>query len=333
MKLLVTGGAGFMGSAFIIYMLDKHPGISIACLDSLTYAGNLANLSSLKDDPRFSFYLCDITDRDGVSEVFSEARPDAVVNFAAESHVDRSIEDPGLFVRTNVLGTEVLLDASLKAGVGRFHQISTDEVYGDLPLERPDLSFSEDSPLRPSSPYSASKAAADLIALSYYRTYSLPVTISRSSNNYGPRQFPEKLIPKMLANALQGLPLPVYGDGLNVRDWMHVDDHARAVDLILREGKPGEVYNVGARNEISNIDITKRLLSLLAKSEELITYVEDRKGHDRRYAINPGKLEALGWKSEVSFQAGLESTVSWYLAERDWWQDILSGEYRRRRSL
>ena len=322
-----------MGSAFIIYMLDKHPGISIACLDSLTYAGNLANLSSLKDDPRFSFYLCDITDRDGVSEVFSEARPDAVVNFAAESHVDRSIEDPGLFVRTNVLGTEVLLDASLKAGVGRFHQISTDEVYGDLPLERPDLSFSEDSPLRPSSPYSASKAAADLIALSYYRTYSLPVTISRSSNNYGPRQFPEKLIPKMLANALQGLPLPVYGDGLNVRDWMHVDDHARAVDLILREGKPGEVYNVGARNEISNIDITKRLLSLLAKSEELITYVEDRKGHDRRYAINPGKLEALGWKSEVSFQAGLESTVSWYLAERDWWQDILSGEYRRRRSL
>ena len=322
-----------MGSAFIIYMLDKHPGISIACLDSLTYAGNLANLSSLKDDPRFSFYLCDITDRDGVSEVFSEARPDAVVNFAAESHVDRSIEDPGLFIRTNVLGTEVLLDASLKAGVGRFHQISTDEVYGDLPLERPDLSFSEDSPLRPSSPYSASKAAADLIALSYYRTYSLPVTISRSSNNYGPRQFPEKLIPKMLANALQGLPLPVYGDGLNVRDWMHVDDHARAVDLILREGKPGEVYNAGARNELSNIEITKRLLSLLAKSEELITYVEDRKGHDRRYAINPGKLEALGWKSEVSFQAGLESTVSWYLAERDWWQDILSGEYRRRRSL
>lgn len=333
MKLLVTGGAGFIGSCFILGMLQKHQDWTIACLDKLTYAGNLDNLSSLKGSKRFSFHLADIASEEDVARVFEETKPEVVVNFAAESHVDRSISEPGLFVRTNVKGAAVLLEAALQHGVQRFHQVSTDEVYGELPLDRPELLFYEDSILKPSSPYSASKAAADLLALSYHRTYGLPVTITRSSNNYGPRQFPEKLIPLMVIKALKGEKLPIYGDGLNVRDWMHVEDNVRAIETVLLKGQPGEIYNAGARNEKNNLEITGQILSLLKMSDELITHTADRKGHDRRYAVATGKLESLGWKCEVSFQSGLQSTVDWYLSHRQWWQDILSGAYRRRKEL
>ena len=328
MTVLVTGGAGFIGSHFVRYLLDIHPDDRVICLDKLTYAGNLASLSSALENPNFRFVRADVCDVDAVARVFEAEHPDVVVNFAAETHVDRSIDAPDLFLRTNVLGTAVLMDACRKYGISRFHQVSTDEVYGDLPLDRPDLCFTEDSPLRASSPYAASKAAADLLALSYHRTYGLPISISRSSNNYGAYQFPEKLIPLMIANAVGGRSLPVYGDGLNVRDWLWVGDHCAAIDLILRHGRVGEVYNVGGGNEVANIDLVKMICKMLGKSEEIITYVSDRKGHDRRYAVDASKLcRELGWAPEKRFADGLSETVRWYLENTEWRETVTSGEY------
>ena len=328
MTIIVTGGAGFIGSNFVFRMLQEHPEDRIVCVDKLTYAGNLSTLAPVMAHPRFRFVRADICDREAVATLFREEQPDAVVNFAAETHVDRSIEDPGVFLRTNILGTQTLMDACLQAGGVRFHQVSTDEVYGDLPLDRPELLFTEETPIHTSSPYSASKASADLLALAYHRTYGLPVTISRCSNNYGPYQFPEKLIPLMIANALADKPLPVYGSGENVRDWLYVGDHCRAIDLILRRGRPGEVYNVGGHNEMRNIDIVRLICQELGKPESLITHVADRKGHDRRYAIDPAKIHAeLGWLPQTRFAEGIRSTISWYVARRDWWQEIVSGEY------
>ena len=329
MTLLVTGGAGFIGSNFIFYMMKNHPEDRIVCLDKLTYAGNMSTLEPVMDDPGFRFIKGDICDRETVYRIFEEEKPDVVVNFAAESHVDRSIVDPGVFLNTNIMGTAVLMDACRKYGIGRFHQVSTDEVYGDLPLDRPDLFFTEETPIHTSSPYSSSKAAADLLALAYHRTYGLPVTLSRCSNNYGPYQFPEKLIPLMIMNALGDKPLPVYGDGLNVRDWLYVDDHCKAIDLIIRNGKVGEVYNIGGHNEMKNIDIVRLIVSELGKSEELITYVTDRKGHDRRYAIDPAKIHReLGWLPETAFADGIKKTIKWYLENESWWKPIISGEYQ-----
>jgi len=329
MTILVTGGAGFIGANFIFYWLSTHPGDRVVCLDKLTYAGNLSTLAPALKRPEFRFMKGDICDRKAVRRLFSEERPDIVVNFAAESHVDRSIEDPEVFLRTNVMGTAALLDACREFGMPRFHQVSTDEVYGDLPLDRPELRFTEESPLRASSPYSASKASADLLTLAYCRTYGLPATVSRCSNNYGPYQFPEKLIPLMIANALRNKPMPVYGTGRNVRDWLYVEDHCKAIDLILRKGKLGEVYNIGGNHELANITLVKRLCQELGKPESLITYVTDRKGHDLRYAIEPGKLRCeLGWSPETSFEDGLHQTVQWYLDNRTWWEEIVSGEYR-----
>ena len=329
MTILVTGGAGFIGSNFIFYLLKKYPAYRIVCLDKLTYAGNLSTLSSVLDRPNFRFVRLDICDREGVFRLFEEERPDIVVNFAAESHVDRSILDPGIFLQTNILGTATLMDACRKFGIRRFHQVSTDEVYGDLPLTRPDLFFTEETPLHTSSPYSASKASADLLVLAYHRTYSLPVTISRCSNNYGPYQFPEKLIPLMIINALHEKPLPVYGTGENVRDWLYVEDHCKAIDLIIHKGREGEVYNVGGHNERKNIDIVRLICRTLGKSESLITYVADRKGHDLRYAIDPTKIHTeLGWLPETKFEDGIQKTIQWYLNNKSWWQEIVSGEYR-----
>lgn len=329
MTILVTGGAGFIGSNFIYYLLKKYPANRIVCLDKLTYAGNLSTLSSVLEEPNFRFVRLDICDREGVFRLFEEERPDIVVNFAAESHVDRSIEDPGIFLQTNILGTATLMDACRKFGVRRYHQVSTDEVYGDLPLERPDLFFTEETPLHTSSPYSASKASADLLVLAYHRTYSLPVTISRCSNNYGPYHFPEKLIPLMIINALEEKPLPVYGTGENVRDWLYVEDHCKAIDLIIHKGREGEVYNVGGHNERKNIDIVRLICKALGKSESLITYVADRKGHDMRYAIDPTKIHnELGWLPETKFEDGIQKTIRWYLDNKPWWQEIVSGEYR-----
>ncbi len=329
MKILVTGGAGFIGSNFIFYMRRKHPEYELICLDKLTYAGNMETLASVMDGPSFKFIRGDIADREAVYGIFEAEKPDVVVNFAAESHVDRSIENPAVFLETNVMGTQALLDACRKYGVQRYHQVSTDEVYGDLPLDRPDLFFTEQTPLHTSSPYSASKAAADLLCNAYQRTYGLPITISRCSNNYGPYQFPEKLIPLMIANALADKPLPVYGEGLNVRDWLYVEDHCAAIDLILEKGKVGQVYNIGGHNEMRNIDIVKRILSLLDKPESLITYVTDRKGHDMRYAIDPSFIHReLGWLPETRFEDGIQKTVRWYLENRDWWENIISGEYQ-----
>ena len=329
MNIIVTGGAGFIGSNFIFYMLKEHPEDRIVCVDSLTYAGNLSTLKDVMNDPQFRFVKLDIRDREGVDKLFDEEHPDAVVNFAAESHVDRSIEDPGIFLETNIMGTAVLMDACRKYGIGRFHQVSTDEVYGDLPLDRPDLFFTEETPIHTSSPYSTSKASADLLVLAYHRTYGLPVTISRCSNNYGPYQFPEKLIPLMIANALHDQPLPVYGEGLNVRDWLYVEDHCKAIDLILRGGRVGEVYNIGGHNEMRNIDIVKMICKELNKPESLITYVTDRKGHDQRYAIDPAKIHAeLGWLPETKFEDGIKKTIAWYLENRSWWEEIISGEYQ-----
>ena len=315
MTIFVTGGAGFIGSNFIFYMMKKYPEYRIVCLDKLTYAGNLSTLASVLTKPNFRFVKIDICDRDAVYQLFEEERPDMVVNFAAESHVDRSIEHPEIFLQTNIIGTSVLLDACLRYGIQRYHQVSTDEVYGDLPLNRPDLFFTEETPIHTSSPYSSSKAGADLLVLAYYRTHGLPVTISRCSNNYGPYQYPEKLIPRMIINALHDKPLPVYGDGLNVRDWLYVEDHCRAIDLILREGCIGEVYNVGGHNEMSNIDIVKLICKELGKPESLITYVTDRKGHDRRYAIDPTKIHReLGWLPETKFTDGIKKTIQWYVS-------------------
>ena len=329
MTIIVTGGAGFIGSNFIFYMMENHPEDRIICLDKLTYAGNLSTLQPVMDAPGFRFVKLDICDREGVFALFEEEKPDVVVNFAAESHVDRSIEDPSVFLQTNIIGTSVLMDACRSFGIGRFHQVGTDEVYGDLPLDRPDLFFTEETPLHTSSPYSSSKAGADLLAMAYHRTYGLPVTISRCSNNYGPYQFPEKLIPLMIANCLNDKPLPVYGQGLNVRDWLYVEDHCRAIDLVLRKGRVGEVYNIGGHNEMRNIDIVKLICGELGKPESLITYVTDRKGHDMRYAIDPAKIHGeLGWLPETRFADGIKKTIRWYLDNRAWWENIISGEYQ-----
>lgn len=318
MKLLITGAAGFIGSHFVDYVLDHHPDDTVIGLDKLTYAGNLDNLAGRLQDRRFRFFRADICDREAVFPLLERESVDCIVNFAAESHVDRSLQDPGVFLRTNVLGVGVLLDGTAQFGVSRFHQVSTDEVYGDLPLDRPELKFDEGSPLRPSSPYSASKAAADLLALSYFRSFGTPVTITRSSNNYGPRQYPEKLIPRMIRRARAGRPLPVYGDGRNVRDWIHVLDHCAAVDLVIRKGRVGEVYNVGGGNERSNLDLIRLLLSLMGKDEALISFIADRKGHDRRYALSSDKLTGeLGWRPAVDFDAGIRDTLRWYLDRPD----------------
>ena len=323
MAILVTGGAGFIGSNFIYYMLDQHPDYRIVCVDSLTYAGNLATLKDVIDDSNFRFVKASITDSAAMDSVFREEQPDIVVNFAAESHVDRSIENPSVFLETNILGTQVLMDACREFHVGRFHQVSTDEVYGDLPLDRPELFFTEETPLHASSPYSASKASADLLVLAYYRTFGLPVTISRCSNNYGPYQFPEKLIPLMLTNALEDKPLPVYGTGENIRDWLYVEDHCRAIDRIIHDGRVGEIYNIGGHNEMKNIEIVKLICKELGKPESLILFVEDRKGHDRRYAIDPAKMEReFGWFPQTKFTDGLRKTIQWYLEHRAWWDGL-----------
>ena len=329
MTIIVTGGAGCIGSNFVFHMLQAHPDYRIVCLDKLTYAGNLSTLEPVLQQDNFRFVKADICDRQAVDKLFQEEKPDIVVNFAAESHVDRSIENPGIFLETNIMGTAVLMDACRKYGIQRYHQVSTDEVYGDLPLDRPDLFFTEETPLHTSSPYSSSKASADLLVMAYYRTYGLPVTISRCSNNYGPYHFPEKLIPLMIANALADKPLPVYGNGENVRDWLYVEDHCRAIDLIIHNGKVGEVYNVGGHNEKRNIDIVRIICQELGKPESLIVHVEDRKGHDRRYAIDPAKIHReLGWLPETKFEDGIKKTIKWYLEHKKWWQDIINGEYQ-----
>ena len=329
MKLIVTGGAGFIGGNFIHYMMKQHPDDKIICLDLLTYAGNLETLAPVMKLRNFQFVKGDIADRDFVYSLFEAEKPDMIVNFAAESHVDRSIENPEIFLQTNIIGTSVLLDACRKYGIQRYHQVSTDEVYGDLPLDRPDLFFTESTPLHTSSPYSASKASADLLVQSYYRTYQLPVTISRCSNNYGPYHFPEKLIPLMIANALNDKKLPVYGTGENVRDWLYVEDHCAAIDQILQHGIIGEVYNIGGHNEKTNLDVVKTILREIGKSEDLIEFVTDRKGHDRRYAIDPSKIkQEIGWEPTTDFSSGIKKTVQWYLDNKDWWERILGGGYQ-----
>ena len=329
MKILVTGGAGFIGSNFVYYELDNYPNDEVICLDKLTYAGNLETLEVAMKNPKFKFVKGDIADRVFVNELFASEKPDVVVNFAAESHVDRSIENPEIFLQTNVIGTSVLMDACRKYGNIHYHQVSTDEVYGDLPLDRPDLFFMETTPLHTSSPYSASKASADLLVQAYYRTYKLPVTISRCSNNYGPYHFPEKLIPLMIANALNDKKLPVYGKGENVRDWLYVEDHCSAIDLIIRKGKIGEVYNIGGHNERTNLEVVKTIIKELGKSEDLIEFVTDRPGHDRRYAIDPTKIHnELGWLPATKFDDGIKKTIDWYLTHKSWWEKIISGEYK-----
>lgn len=329
MKILVTGGAGFIGSNFVYYELDNYPNDEVICLDKLTYAGNLETLEIAMKNPKFKFVKGDIADRAFVDELFASEKPDVVVNFAAESHVDRSIENPEIFLQTNVIGTSVLMDACRKYGNIRYHQVSTDEVYGDLPLDRSDLFFTETTPLHTSSPYSASKASADLLVQAYYRTYKLPVTISRCSNNYGPYHFPEKLIPLMIANALNDKKLPVYGKGENVRDWLYVEDHCSAIDLIIRKGKIGEVYNIGGHNERTNLEVVKTIIKELGKSEDLIEFVTDRPGHDRRYAIDPTKIHnELGWLPATKFDDGIKKTIDWYLTHKSWWEKIISGEYK-----
>ena len=328
-NIIVTGGAGFIGSNFIFHMLKPHPDYRVICLDALTYAGNLSTLEPVMENEKFRFVKASITDRKAVFDLFEEEKPDIIVNFAAESHVDRSIENPSVFLETNIMGTQVLLDACRKFGIKRFHQVSTDEVYGDLPLDRPDLFFTEETPIHTSSPYSASKAAADLLVQAYHRTFKVPVTISRCSNNYGPYHFPEKLIPLMIANALNDKPLPVYGKGENVRDWLYVEDHCKAIDLIIHKGTVGEVYNIGGHNEMRNIDIVKTIVHELGKSEELITYVTDRAGHDLRYAIDPTKIHnELGWLPETKFEQGIKKTIQWYLDNKPWWENIINGEYQ-----
>ena len=324
--IIVTGAAGFIGGNYIHYHLAAHPEDKLVVVDKLTYAGNLSTLAPVMD--KIKFYKVDICDREVIYGIFETEHPDAVINFAAESHVDRSIENPSIFLQTNVIGTSVLMDACRKYGGVRYHQVSTDEVYGDLPLNRPDLFFTEETPIHTSSPYSSSKAGADLLVQAYNRTYGLPITISRCSNNYGPYHFPEKLIPLMIINCLHDKPLPVYGEGLNVRDWLYVEDHCKAIDLVLRKGRIGEVYNIGGHNEMRNIDIVKLIVEALGKSEDLITYVTDRKGHDLRYAIDPTKIHTeLGWLPTTPFKEGIKKTIAWYLENQDWWEPIISGEY------
>lgn len=330
MNFLVTGGAGFIGGNFMHYMVNKYANDLFVCIDALTYAGNLETLEPIKDKPNFKFVHGNICDRELVYKLFEEYKFDYVVNFAAESHVDRSIENPTIFLETNVIGTSVLMDACKKYGIKRYHQVSTDEVYGDLPLDRPDLLFKEDTPIHTSSPYSASKASADLLVLAYHRTFKLPITISRCSNNYGPYHFPEKLIPLMIKKALANEPLPVYGNGSNVRDWLHVYDHCTAIDLIVRNGRDGEVYNVGGHNEKSNLEVVKTILKALDKPESLIHYVKDRPGHDLRYAMDPTKLMTeLGWTPKYTFETGIKETIKWNLDNQYWINHIISGEYLR----
>ena len=330
MKFLVTGGAGFIGGNYLHIMTKKYPDDEFVCLDSLTYAGNMETLSPIMDKKNFKFVKGDIRDRDFVYSLFESEHFDYVINFAAESHVDRSIENPQIFLETNIIGVSVLMDASRKFGIKRYHQVSTDEVYGDLPLDRPDLLFHEDTPLHTSSPYSSSKASADLLVLAYHRTYGLPVTISRCSNNYGPYQFPEKLIPLMIQKARRNEKLPVYGDGKNVRDWLHVSDHCKAIDLIVRNGRDGEIYNVGGHNERSNLQVVETILKALGKDDSLIEHVKDRLGHDRRYAICPDKIEKeLGWKPEYNFDTGIAETIKWNVENQEWLNHVESGEYRR----
>ncbi len=328
-KILVTGGAGFIGGNFVHYMVNKYPEYMIVNLDLLTYAGNLETLKDIENKHNYKFVKGDISDREFIFELFEKEKFDIVVNFAAESHVDRSVINPDIFVQTNVVGTQVLLDASKEFGVEKYHQVSTDEVYGDLPLDRPELFFTESTPLNPSSPYSASKASADLLVQAYHRTFGVPITISRCSNNYGPYHFPEKLIPLMISRALNDESLPVYGNGENVRDWLHVEDHCSAIDLIIHKGRVGEVYNVGGHNERTNLEVVKTILKKLDKPDSLISYVTDRPGHDLRYAIDPDKLEnELGWRPKYNFDTGIDMTIKWYLDNKDWWENILSGEYQ-----
>jgi dTDP-glucose 4,6-dehydratase len=326
MKLLVTGGAGFIGSNFVRLMVNKYPQYQIVNLDLLTYAGNLENLKDIEDKPNYKFVKGDIADRSFVNNLFEQEKFDYVINFAAESHVDRSITNPEIFVQTNIQGTLALLDAAKEIGVKKYLQVSTDEVYGTLGESG---YFTETTPLAPNSPYSASKAGSDFLVRAYHETYGLPVNITRCSNNYGPYHFPEKLIPLMIINALHDKELPVYGDGLNVRDWLYVEDHCQAIDLVLHNGRDGEVYNVGGNNERTNIDIVKTILNQLGKPESLIKFVKDRPGHDRRYAIDATKLrEELGWKPKHTFETGIKETIQWYLDHQDWWQNIISGEYQ-----
>lgn len=329
MKYLITGGAGFIGSNYMHYVTEKYPEDVFVCLDALTYAGNYNNIKELEERENFIFVKGNICDREFVYDLFAKEKFDVVINFAAESHVDNSIKNPTIFLETNIIGTSVLMDACLKYGIKRYHQVSTDEVYGDLPLDRPDLKFREDTPIHTSSPYSTSKASADLLVMAYARTYGLPVTISRCSNNYGPYQFPEKLIPVIISKTLKNEKVPVYGTGENVRDWIHVIDHNIGVDMIVREGKVGEVYNLGGHSERTNLEVVKTILKQLGKSEDLITFVEDRKGHDLRYAIDSTKVEKeLGWTRTYTFEEGMKETVDWYLNHQDWIENILSGEYK-----
>jgi len=330
MTILLTGGAGFIGGNHVHYTLEKYPEDTVVCVDKLTYAGNMETLASVMDNKNFHFEKADIADKTAIRAIFDKYRPDCVINYAAESHVDRSIENPGVFLTTNILGTQVLLDAAREFNVSRYHQVSTDEVYGDLPLDRPDLLFTEETPIHTSSPYSASKAGADLLCLAYARTYKMPVTISRCSNNYGPYHFPEKMIPLMIVNAMQNKPLPVYGKGENIRDWLFVTDHCRAVDLIVRKGTIGEVYNIGGHNERTNIDVVKTILKQLSKPESLINYVTDRPGHDLRYGIDPTKInKELGWLPDTKFENGLSQTIEWYKNNETWWRNVLDGEYQK----
>ena len=329
-KFLVTGGAGFIGGNFLHIMVNKYPNDQYVCIDALTYAGNMETLEPIMNKPNFKFVHDNICNREAVFKLFEEEHFDYVINFAAESHVDRSIENPEIFLKTNILGTQVLMDACRKYGIKRYHQVSTDEVYGDLPLDRPDLYFTEETPIHTSSPYSASKAGADLLVLAYHRTFKLPITISRCSNNYGPYHFPEKLIPLMIQKALKNEPLPVYGNGSNVRDWLYVGDHCNAIDLIVRNGKDGEIYNIGGHNERSNLEVVKTILKALNKPETLITYVKDRPGHDLRYAMDPTKIETeLGWKPEYNFDSGIQETIKWNLNHQDWINHVESGEYMK----
>ena len=330
MKYLITGGAGFIGSNYLHYVVNKYPNDYFVCIDSLTYAGNYNNIKDLENKDNYKFVCGDITNRDYIYKLFDKEKFDCVVNFAAESHVDNSIKNPEIFLKTNIIGTGVLMDACIKYDVNRYHQVSTDEVYGDLPLDRPDLLFTENTPIHTSSPYSTSKASADLLVMAYYRTYNLPVTISRCSNNYGPYQFPEKLIPKTISRALNNENIPVYGKGENIRDWIHVTDHNIGVDLIVRNGKIGEIYNLGGHSERKNIDIVKIILNQMNKSESLIEFVEDRKGHDLRYAIDSSKVEKeLNWERTYNFEDGIRETINWYLNNRKWIENIQSGEYRK----
>ena len=329
MKILITGGAGFIGSNFCHYEVENYPEDYFVCIDALTYAGNYNNIKSLENKKNFKFVKGDIRDRELIYKLFEEEKFDIVINFAAESHVDNSIKNPTIFLETNIIGTSVLMDACVKYGIKRYHQVSTDEVYGDLPLDRPDLLFTEETPIHTSSPYSSSKASADLLVGAYHRTFGLPITISRCSNNYGPYQFPEKLIPVVFSKAMKNEKIPVYGKGENIRDWIHVYDHNVGVDMIVRHGRDGEVYNLGGHSERTNITVVKTILKQLGKSEDLIEFVTDRKGHDLRYAIDSTKVEKeLGWTRKYNFEDGIKETIDWYLNNQDWVDNILSGEYK-----